>query len=76
MENLLTPHEIADVLGVAVSTIYQWTHEEYIPHVKLGRFVRFRVSEVQKWLDRKSLSGRLTRRVSLGANKEIMKKGN
>jgi len=64
MENLLTPQEIADVLGVSKSTIYQWTHQEYIPHVKLGRFVRFRTSEVQKWLDRKSLAGRKTRKVS------------
>ena len=61
MENLLTPQEIADVLGVSKSTIYQWTHQEFIPHVKLGRFVRFRQSQVEKWLAQREIKGRKSR---------------
>ncbi len=64
MENLLTPQEMADVLGVAVSTIYQWTHQEYIPHIKIGRFVRFRKSVVEKWLVKKEKKGRRTRKAT------------
>ena len=65
MENLLTPQEIADVLGVSKSTIYQWTHQEYIPHVKLGRFVRFRKSQIEIWLEKKAKKGRSNRKVSI-----------
>jgi excisionase family DNA binding protein len=65
MDHLLTPEQIAELLGVKVSTIYQWTHQEYIPHIKLGRFVRFRQAEIEKWLDKKLLRGRKTRRISI-----------
>jgi len=65
MENLLTPQEIAEVLGVSKSTIYQWTHQEYIPHVKLGRFVRFRKSQIEIWLEKKAKKGRSNRKVSV-----------
>lgn len=65
MENLLTPQEIADVLGVSKSTIYQWTHQEYIPHIKLGRFVRFRQSQVEKWLTQREIKGRKSRSLNI-----------
>ena len=65
MENLLTPQEIADVLGVSKSTIYQWTHQEYIPHVKLGRFVRFRKSAIEIWLEKKAKKGRDKKRIDI-----------
>jgi len=63
IENLLTPQEIADVLGVTKSTIYQWTHQEYIPHVKIGRFVRFRQSVIEKWIERQETQGRRTKKI-------------
>jgi excisionase family DNA binding protein len=65
MNKLLTPQEMAGYLGVKVSTIYQWTHIGYIPHVKLGRFVRFKESEVLKWLESKSNNGRKTKTVEI-----------
>jgi len=48
----------AELLGVEKSTIYQWTHQGFIPHVKLGKLVRFREADVMKWLDGKSEAGR------------------
>ncbi|MCP4568816.1 MAG: helix-turn-helix domain-containing protein [FCB group bacterium] len=65
MENLLTPQEMTDVLGIAVSTIYQWTHQEYIPHIKIGKFVRFRKSVVEKWLEKREKKGRLTKGINI-----------
>lgn len=62
-DKLLTPEEIADYLGVKKSTIYQWTHQEFIPHVKVGRFVRFRLPAIEKWVEQRSVVGRRTRRV-------------
>ncbi|MFH1892358.1 MAG: helix-turn-helix domain-containing protein [Candidatus Zixiibacteriota bacterium] len=40
MQKLLTPDEVAEYLGVKKSTIYQCTHQEYIQHIKIGRFRR------------------------------------
>ena len=41
-----------------LSTIYKWTHYEFIPHIKVGRFLRFRESDVEKWLEKRSCKGR------------------
>jgi excisionase family DNA binding protein len=56
---------MAEFLGVKLSTIYQLTHTGYIPHVKLGRFVRFRELEVLKWIEAKSNKGRLTKVIEI-----------
>jgi excisionase family DNA binding protein len=65
VEQLLTPQQMAGKLGVAVSTIYQWTHTGFIPHVKLGRLVRFRESDVEKWLNNRVQKGRSTYRLPI-----------
>ncbi|MFQ5870167.1 MAG: helix-turn-helix domain-containing protein, partial [Candidatus Zixiibacteriota bacterium] len=36
MDQLLTVEEIAEYLNLKPSTIYQWTHQGFIPHIKLG----------------------------------------
>jgi excisionase family DNA binding protein len=65
MNKLLTPYEIAALLSVRPSTIYQWTHQGFIPYVKLGRLVRFNESAVMKWVEDRSQAGRKTRRVGV-----------
>ncbi len=59
-QRLLTVEEIADYLQVKPSTIYQWTHQGFIPHVKLGNRVRFRLSQVDKWVERRAVKGRIS----------------
>ena len=63
MNKLLTPQEMSDVLGVKLSTIYQWTHLGFIPHFKLGRFVRFKENDINKWLESKSIKGRFRKEI-------------
>mgnify|MGYP006300123743 CR=1 FL=1 len=65
MSRLLTPEEIAEYLGVKKSTIYQWTHTGFIPHVKLSRFVRFDLQQIDKWIKDRSVQGRTTQRVDI-----------
>ena len=60
MDRLLTPEEVAKLLGVKLSTIYQWTHRGFIPHAKLGRFVRFDPAVIKEWVEKRSVAGRLT----------------
>ena len=63
MDRLLTVQEVADLLGVQPSTVYQWTHEGFIPYVKLGRLVRFREGEISQWIEKRLSQGRLRRRI-------------
>jgi len=65
VSNLLNAIEMAALLNVPVSTIYKWTHEGFIPHVKLGRLVRFRATDVERWVEKRAVAGRLKRRVEL-----------
>ena len=50
MVKMLNPEQVSDMLKIKVSTIYQWTHQRFIPHIKVGRFVRFREDEIERWL--------------------------
>lgn len=61
MDKLLTVEQLSVLLGIQPSTIYKWTHEGFIPHVKLGRLVRFNEATVMKWVERRSEAGRATR---------------
>jgi excisionase family DNA binding protein len=65
MDSLLTPKQVAELLGVQLSTIYQWTHEEFIPHVKLRRLVRFKISDILAWLEKQKKKGRSNRRIDI-----------
>ncbi|PKK82573.1 MAG: hypothetical protein CVT49_12880 [candidate division Zixibacteria bacterium HGW-Zixibacteria-1] len=56
---------MAEYLGVKVSTIYQWTHIGFIPHMKLGRLVRFKENDVLKWLESKNDNGRKAKKIEL-----------
>jgi len=52
-EELMTVSEIAAFLKVPVSWVYERTRRpgiERMPHVKLGKYLRFSVSEVKTWL--------------------------
>ncbi len=55
MEKLLTIDELAEVLTVKKSTIYQWVHLGLIPHIKVGRLLRFKEGGIKKWLASKQV---------------------
>lgn len=51
-ERLLTLQEVAEYLGVPPTTIYQWRHKgEGPPGFRVGRHVRYRPADVEKWLE-------------------------
>jgi excisionase family DNA binding protein len=52
--DLMTVAEIARVLHVPVSWVYDRTRrrgKERIPHIKLGKYLRFEISAVRDWLN-------------------------
>jgi excisionase family DNA binding protein len=53
-ESLLTVHEVAKILKVPVSWVYERTRRrgtERLPHMKIGKYLRFRKEDVLGWLD-------------------------
>jgi predicted DNA-binding transcriptional regulator AlpA len=52
---LLSPHDLAGLLGVAEQTIYNRHSkgDDLPPSIKLGRFLRFRHEDVDTWLQQK-----------------------
>ncbi len=51
--DLMTVAEAARVLNVPVSWVYERTRrrgKEQIPHIKLGKYLRFEVAAVRTWL--------------------------
>ena len=47
---LIKVEELADVLSVPRSWVYQQTAAGTIPHVRVGRYVRFDLDSVMAWL--------------------------
>ena len=43
--------ETADYLGCTVNTLYSWVSQKRVPHVKLGRLVKFDRVDLDKWID-------------------------
>jgi excisionase family DNA binding protein len=50
-EPWITAKEAAQHLGFAVGTMYNMAAANEIPHRKLGRALRFRVSELDAWIE-------------------------
>ena len=50
-EPLLTAGEVADVLRVSTAWVYAETRAQRLPHVRLGRYVRYRRSAILAWID-------------------------
>lgn len=48
--SLLTADDVAGVLGVSRDWVYSEVRAGRIPHVKLGRYVRFRAESIDQWL--------------------------
>jgi excisionase family DNA binding protein len=49
-EKLLTAEEVAERLGVGVKWVWAQARAGSIPHVKLGRYRRFRPEAIDRWI--------------------------
>jgi excisionase family DNA binding protein len=52
MENLLTAHQLAEKLQVSADWIYDQASSGGMPSYRLGTIRRFRMSEIEDWLQR------------------------
>lgn len=64
MEALIDIKRASEVLGIKIPTLYQWVHmkdsrgRSFIPHLKLGGRLRFRVSDLEAWIAKRKNPGR------------------
>jgi excisionase family DNA binding protein len=47
---LLTADDVAELLGVGKDWLYAEVRANRIPHVRLGRSVRFRAESIEQWI--------------------------
>jgi predicted DNA-binding transcriptional regulator AlpA len=59
MDQILTPTQVAERLQVKPSWVYEQTREraevrnpDPLPHIKMGRYLRFDWKDVLDWLER------------------------
>jgi excisionase family DNA binding protein len=50
MKQYLDIAALAERLQIKRSTLYAWTEQGSIPHLKLGRLIRFDPDEIEAWL--------------------------
>lgn len=39
------------MLGVQTATVREWARQGAIPHVRLGRTIRFSLPQLERWID-------------------------
>jgi excisionase family DNA binding protein len=52
-ESLLKVEQVAEMLGMSAPTIRRWVMTRFIPYQKIGRAVRFSVTEIRDWMKSK-----------------------
>jgi len=53
---VLTVEELAGEMKVPIATVYRWNYAGTGPRaIKVGRFVRYRRSDVEHWLDERTV---------------------
>jgi excisionase family DNA binding protein len=50
-DDLLTAEEVASRLRVTPAWVYAQTRRRQIPHLRLGRYVRYRREALDKWIE-------------------------
>jgi len=50
-DGLLTADEVAALLQVTPAWVYAETRKRRIPHLRLGRYVRYRRSAIDAWME-------------------------
>lgn len=61
--SLLSIHDAAQFLAVSVSTLYGWIWQRKISFVKVGRAVRFDLSDLKKFVDENRIHARMPRKL-------------
>ena len=50
MPKLYDIRDVAKILGVKPSTVYTWIKQGKIPHIRIGRLIRFTLEQIDGFL--------------------------
>ena len=50
MKKLIGVKELAEYLGIKVSTVYSWISMKKVPYYKVGRLPKIDEKEIEAWL--------------------------
>lgn len=51
-DELMTRQQVAEMLGVTLTTLFHWNNKGILPTIKIGNKVRYRRSDVEKALNK------------------------
>jgi excisionase family DNA binding protein len=68
---LLTADDVAEMLGVPKSWVYEQSRRGRIPTVELGRYRRFRQEAIEEWVREQESSLAPNRRAVLGGLRQV-----
>ena len=54
MDELLTVYDLVKLLKIKTATVYAWTRQGRIPHIRIANKVRYPLSEINAWLVRQT----------------------
>jgi len=52
-KQLLDTKQAAERLGISRNTLYEWVVQKRIPYIKVGRLVKFKKEDLEKWLEKR-----------------------
>ncbi len=55
MERYVCVKDVASLFSVSPKTIYDWAQRKFIPHYRLPKGLRFKLSEVDRWMTRRGV---------------------
>jgi len=58
-DRLLTAADVAAFLSVKESWVREATRDGRLPHLRLGRYRRYRLADIERWLSEQEAGGRL-----------------
>jgi excisionase family DNA binding protein len=58
-DRLLVASEVAELLAVQESWVREATRDGRLPHLRLGRYRRYRLDDIERWLADQQAGGRL-----------------
>lgn len=53
-KQLLDTTEASQFLGISKNTLYEWVVQKKIPHVKVGRLVKFVKVDLEAWIKKRT----------------------
>ena len=59
MSRLLTMDEASEYLGISKLTLYGWVSARKLGFVKVGRLVKFKQPDLDKWIDQHTVKARV-----------------